>query len=61
MPDAKPTFWIDEVRRGNTEMLVIMFGAEPRGTIDVATYEEKVAWTKAVEVVNSMLQQSSSG
>lgn len=59
MPDSTDNFWFEEVRRGGKEVLVVMHGAFPRGSIEVANYEEKVAWQKAVKVVNSTLQKSS--
>lgn len=50
-------FWFEEVKRGSQETLIVMFGADSRGAIDVANYEEKAAWTKALEIVNSTLQK----
>jgi len=52
-------FWVEEVMRGNKEVLIIMFGAEPRGSIEIASYEEKVAWQEAIASVNLTLQKSS--
>lgn len=47
-------FWFDEVIRGSKEVLIVMFGAEPRGYIELASYEEKVAWLTVLKDVNSI-------
>lgn len=51
-------FWIEEVIRGQKEVLIIMFGAEPRGSIEVNSYQEKMAWKEATVIANSMLEAS---
>lgn len=56
--DESSNFWIEEVIRGQKEVLIIMFGADPRGSIEVASYTEKAAWKTAIENVNSMLRTS---
>lgn len=50
-------FWFEEVQRGSQEVLVVMFGADSRGSIEVLNYEEKAAWTAALEIVNSTLKK----
>lgn len=50
-------FWAEEVLRGGKEVLIVMFGAEPRGSIELASYEEKVAWQIALKDVNSILKK----
>lgn len=54
-------FWFEEVLRGSQVTLIVMFGADSRGSIEVMNYEEKAAWTAALEVVSSTLQKLSSG
>lgn len=50
---APPGWWAEEVVRGNTEVLVIMQGAFPKGTVEVSSYDEKVRWLKAIAGLNS--------
>lgn len=59
-PSSIPSgFWFDFHKRGDRDLLVIMKGSEAKGSFEVDTYQEKVAWMRVVEVVNSMLAQSS--
>lgn len=60
--EPPPTdFWFEEVKRGSQELLVVMFGADSRGSIELENYEEKVAWTQALEIVNLILKKLSTG
>lgn len=61
-PSSIPSgFWFDFHKRGGRDLLVIMKGSDAKGSFEVDTYQEKVAWMKALEVVNSTLAPSSSG
>lgn len=51
-------FTIEELKRGGKEVLVVLADGAPRGSIEMANYEEKVAWTKALDTVNSILNGS---
>lgn len=57
--DTPSGFWFEEVIRGTKEVLIVMHGAEPRGSIELASYEEKAAWQRALKDVNSTLEKSS--
>jgi len=59
MNDEIPSgWWAEEYQRGNKELLIIHKGADPRGSIEVDTYEEKAAWLKILDQLNSMLRLS---
>lgn len=53
-----PGWWFEETTRGNMEVLIIMFGAFPRGSIEVSNYEEKERWHKALGILNSTSPKS---
>jgi hypothetical protein len=51
-------WWLEEHLRGSKEMLIIYKGVEPKGSVEVDSYEEKVAWIQAISVtLNSILEQ----
>ncbi|HEX9430865.1 MAG TPA: hypothetical protein VF944_10855 [Candidatus Bathyarchaeia archaeon] len=55
--DDHSGWWAEEVRRGSADVLVIYKKEEPKGTIEVDSYEEKAAWVAALQVVNSTLKR----
>lgn len=50
-------WWVEEVGRGGKQVLIVMKGAFPRGSIEMDTYEEKVAWIKMVKELRLTLLQ----
>ena len=59
MNDEIPSgWWAEENQRGTKELLIIHRGIEPKGSVEIDTYEEKVAWLKAMELLNSILSES---
>ena len=61
MPVYPDKFWIEELTRGTQEHILISHGRQALGTILVRSYEEKVAWMKAVEHLNLILEKSPEG
>lgn len=53
-----PGIWLEEQRRGNTDILIVMRSAFPIGFIEVGSYEEKVQWQTAVDHMNSISKPS---
>jgi len=54
-PDNPPPgWWFEETVRSNMQVLIVMFGAFPRGSIEVHDYEEKERWHKALTILNSI-------
>ena len=56
-PALRSEWWFEEVKRGSIEVLIVHQGAEPRGSIEVLTYEEKAAWVSILEQLNSTWQR----
>lgn len=63
MPHQSETFdeipagwWYEEHQRGNKEILIIHKGGEPKGSVEVDNYEEKVAWVKAITAISDTLK-----
>lgn len=50
-------WWGEEHLRGSKELLILHKGAEPKGSVEVDSYEEKVAWLKILAILNSTLEQ----
>lgn len=55
-PEPSGDFWFEETKRGGTELLLVMRGGTPRGSIECLSYEEKAAWTQALTLVNTRLK-----
>jgi len=51
-------WWVEEHQRGAKELLIIHKGVEPKGSVELDTYEEKAAWTKMIAQLNSILLES---
>lgn len=51
-------WWAEEHQRGAKELLIVHKGADPKGSIEVDTYEEKAAWMKMLAQLNSILPPS---
>jgi hypothetical protein len=49
-------WWYEEHQRGSKEILIIHKGAEPKGSVEVDNYEEKVAWTNAIKTISDILR-----
>lgn len=52
-------FEIEEQPRGDADILIVSCNTEPRGSIEVHSYEEKVAWMTALETVNRLILEQS--
>lgn len=60
-PDADnppPGFWFEEQVRGGKQILIVMKSAFPIGYIELDSYNEKLQWMRALEVVNLTLPPS---
>lgn len=53
------TFEIEEQVRGNVNILIITQDYTPRGSIEIHSYAEKVAWLKGLEEVNRSILELS--
>jgi hypothetical protein len=58
MPTSITKWWMEEHRRGDRTLLVILFGnpkgaAEIRGSFETQNEQETIKWQKAMEYVNS--------
>lgn len=53
-------FWFAATMRGNKELLIVYFGPSARGSIEVENKEEKEAWLKILEELNSTYKKYSS-
>lgn len=51
-------FWFEETQRGGAELLLVMRGGQPRGSIECLSYEEKLAWMSSLSLVNTTLKMS---
>ncbi len=61
MPAYPEGYWIEEIERGTTEHIIIMFQDIALGTIMIRFYEEKVIWYEMMERLNSMLEKLPKG
>ena len=59
MDQQPPIFEIEEQPRGNADILIISRGTEPRGSIEVHSYDEKAAWMLGLETVNKWILEKS--
>lgn len=48
-------FWLYILPRGDKRLLIVMRGKETRGSFEVASEQEELAWSKATENANSTL------
>lgn len=51
-------WWAEEHQRGNKEVLILHKGPEPKGMVEVDSYEEKVLWLNLVAQLNSTSPKS---
>lgn len=52
-PPPNDGWWIEEIVRGDKEMLVIYKNTEPKGYIEVDSYQDKLAWLSVLPMVRA--------
>ena len=58
MNEIPAGWWAEEHQRGAKEILIIHKGPEPKGSVEVDSYEEKAAWLTILVQLNSILAES---
>lgn len=57
-PSTRDEFWLEEFDRGSTQLLIVHFRDEARGSFIVNTPEEKCVWLALIPALNLIYKNS---